>query len=145
MRRCRSHTALELLDLGPGAPLLARARSLASLQNRVRRLLPAPLAAHCTVLNLRDGTLSLAADSPAWAARLRFMAGRLTERLDSREIRRIHVTTRPAAQPRRDRPRMRRAHLSAQAGATLARAARGIRDERLRRALERLAAHAAED
>lgn len=141
MRRRSSHTAIELLGQGPAASLLARARSLASLQDRIRRLLPEPLGAHCTVSNLRRGTLSLTADSPAWAARLRFLAPQLQRQLGSDRIRTVRVRVRPAADAPRPGPPARRARLSAGAGELVERTAARIEHPALRTALRRLAAH----
>ncbi|HHO69231.1 MAG TPA: DUF721 domain-containing protein [Gammaproteobacteria bacterium] len=141
MRRRSSHTAIELLGQGPAARLLARARSLASLQDRVRQLLPEPLGAHCTVLNLRRGTLSLSADSPAWAARLRFLAPQLLRQLGTDRIRELRVRVHPQVESGARRPPARRARLSAGAGELVARTAEGIDHPALRTALRRLAAH----
>jgi len=143
MRRPSTTTAFELLKQGPAAKLLARARSLADLQRLVRRLLPEPLGAHCTVLNLHNGSLSLATDSPVWAARLRFLAPRLVKQLEcqkSCQVRAVRVSVLPPASPRDQAP-PRRAGLSAEAGTLLEHTADAIEHEPLRTALRRLAAH----
>jgi predicted nucleic acid-binding Zn ribbon protein len=44
-------------------------------------LVGADVAAHCSPTTLRDGTLSVAAESTAWATQLRLLAGTLLARL----------------------------------------------------------------
>jgi hypothetical protein len=58
------------------SPRLARlaqsAARLAALTASVREALPPEIRPHLTAASVRDETLVLTADSPAWAARLRF-------------------------------------------------------------------------
>lgn len=71
----------KLLTGGSIAPLLARARALSELDQRLQDLLPPTLRPHCHVLSMHDQALILAADSPVWAARLRFHAPKLAKAL----------------------------------------------------------------
>ncbi|MDX1697493.1 MAG: DUF721 domain-containing protein [Thiohalobacterales bacterium] len=71
----------KLLTSGSLSPLLARARALTELDQRLQDLLPPALRPHCHVLSLHDRALILAADSPVWAARLRFHAPKLAKAL----------------------------------------------------------------
>lgn len=48
-----------------------------TLLTDVRQCLPADLAKHCAAAQLREGTLVLHTDSPAWATRLRYLAPQL--------------------------------------------------------------------
>jgi len=60
--------------------------------------LPASLKAHCRLLAIRDETLVLAADSPVWAARLRFHAPQLVKQLGlslTVKLRTVRVRVRP--------------------------------------------------
>lgn len=66
---------------GTLATLLAKARVLDTLTARVRPHLPVPLRNHCRVVNIEDRLLVLAADSSAWAMKLRFQAPTLIEAL----------------------------------------------------------------
>ncbi len=63
-----------LNDSGSGVlgELLAHARRLRDLDQRLAACLPADLAPHCRVADYRDESLTLGADSPLWASRLRF-------------------------------------------------------------------------
>lgn len=63
------------------ASVLERGRELVRLNRAVRHLLPVDLAAHCQVMNFRDGTLVLGASSAARATRLRFIAPQLQSSL----------------------------------------------------------------
>jgi hypothetical protein len=63
------------------ATLIARATLLAQYDERLRAHLPEPLDRHCVLANLRGNTAVLAADSAAWASRLRYLAPALLPRL----------------------------------------------------------------
>ncbi len=65
------------------AGLLGAARQNERYQQLVNNRLSAPLKEHCQVATLRDGVLVLLADSPVWAARLRFEAPALLKQLEA--------------------------------------------------------------
>jgi hypothetical protein len=56
------------------AALLLELQRRDALLARVRSLLPASIAGHCTQATLEDGCLTLRCDSPAWVDRLRFLS-----------------------------------------------------------------------
>ena len=88
----------KLLGGSPHARLLSRARALLQLESRLHALLPAPLTEHCRILSIRDTTLVLAADSPVWAARLRFHTPLLLKqlaRIQAVRLRRVRIRVRP--------------------------------------------------
>jgi hypothetical protein len=128
-------------DSGVLGSLWRQGRRLQALSHLVRSALGEPLAAHVSVLALRGGVLSLAADSAAVASELRFETPALSRALDGLaafqglvEVR-IRVVPRaaPADEPRR---------LAGEAAAAIQRTLPGIRDAGLRAALAALAAHA---
>ena len=125
-------------------PILERARRLQRLEQAVLRLLPENLSAHCTVQNLKSEILVLATSSPAWAARLRFVAPDLIKQLECQlalTIRTIQVRIEPETldiQPvKRQQPK-----LSLASGTLLAQTANSINHPALQEALYRLAAKA---
>jgi hypothetical protein len=61
--------------------LVSRARALMDLEAQLQHLLPDVLRPHCRLLAVNGTTLVLAADSPAWAARLRFHTHQLVRQL----------------------------------------------------------------
>ena len=71
----------KLLGKSDFSRLLSRARALGELNAVLQDLLPTPLNEHCRIVNLRDGVLYLSADSPVWAARLRFHGAQLVKQL----------------------------------------------------------------
>ena len=81
----------KLLGTGPLSPLLAQARGIATLDAQVQQLLPAALQPHCHVLSVRDQVLVLSADSPVWAARLRFHAPKLVKQLSAQQTVTAHT------------------------------------------------------
>ena len=124
--------------------LLARARVLAILDRQLRSLLEAPLRDHCQVLALRDRELVVAADSPVWAARLRFHSRQLARQLSRHHSVPVHTVrirarpirgeTTPARQlpVRRGGPEGKRALLQA---------VHTVSDPELKTALRNLASH----
>ena len=125
-------------------PILERARRLQRLEQAVLRLLPENLSAHCTVQNLKSEILVLATSSPAWAARLRFVAPDLIKQLEcqlSLTIRTIQLRIEPETvdiQPvKREQPK-----LSLASGTLLAQTANSVNHPALQEALYRLAAKA---
>lgn len=126
----------------PQARLLQRARALMALDGLLAELLPAPLNEHCHVLNVRDATLVLAADSPVWAARLRFHSAQLVKQLCERQtvtVRTVRIRVRsPQRGYRQDNPRP-AARPSARGSAMIRKAAETVSDDNLKSALLRLA------
>ncbi len=131
--------AAGLLGGGGLERLVRRARRLEALQREAAAHLGLPLAAHVRVADVREGTLVLLADGPAWAARARFharsLAAHLGRRFGLRLTRtRVRVVPPPPEAPRRGRPPLPPAAREALLGA-----ARGVSDPDLRAALRRLA------
>ena len=122
--------------------LLSKARSLMDLDIIVHKLLPAPLNDHCRVLTIRDKNLVLAADSPVWAARLRFHTHQLVQQLcrhQTVKLSAVRIRVRPPdRQPIPDRHQTPR-RLVASSSIALKQTAQGISDPELKTALLRLA------
>lgn len=122
--------------------LISQARTLMALEVLLQELLPDPLRTHCHLLAIRDETLVLAADSPVWAARLRFHAPQLVKQLSRNQtvkLRTIRIRVRP---PERNVPEkcpgpMRQ--LSKNSTAALQQVAQNVSDPGLKTALLRLA------
>lgn len=127
---------------GPLAGTLAHAASLQHLQPLVSRSLPDDLAAHCQPGNLRGNTLIIHADSPAWAAKMRFHAPQLLRSLQRESglsgLQRCEVRVLPASSPRPSNKPV-ATGISANSREQLRQMAGGFRDQRLKQAFERLA------
>lgn len=132
---------------GPLGQLIGRAGRQDELGRRVRRLLPAPLDAHCLGAEWADERLTLVLDSPAWAARARYLTADIKQRL-AREINPPpgtlgFRTARQGTNDGKSASRRRRpapaARLDSGSRDHLLAVARSIRDSELREALERLA------
>jgi len=132
-----------LLGTGRLAGLLARSRDLRKLDALLAELLPDPLNAHCRMLSIRNTVLVLAADSPVWAARLRFHAPQLVKQLALREPAKrhtIHVRVRPPETALLPQPRKPvNGRPGRQGVAALQQAAQSVSDPELKTALLRLA------
>ena len=145
MRQNHARTCATLLEQ-VAAKAIGHARTLQQLERLVRAALPADLAAHCSVMNLKKETLVLATDSPAWAARLRFAVPGLVKQLQcqlSTPLTRAEIRVRPVSQEIQESARHPPA-LSMASATLLARTAEGIENPALREALYRLAAKASE-
>lgn len=133
---------------GALAPLLRRATPLAALDQALARFLGAPLDGHCRLANLLPApgamahTAVLQAESPVWAARLRFQAPAIAEWLRREHgmprLRSVHVRVRPGAQGPDTRP-ARPARMTPTAADGIRSAASGVKGEALKAALLRLA------
>jgi hypothetical protein len=122
--------------------LLAGASVLEKLAAIVHELLPPPLREHCRVLSVRGETLVMAADSPVWAARLRFHSPKLVKQLGNIQtvkLRTIHVRVRPVDKPPAVVRRLNKPCLSVENSLALEQTARGVTDPGLKASLLRLA------
>lgn len=89
--------------------LVTQARALMALDAQLQQQLPDALRTHCRLLAVNGTTLVLAADSPAWAARLRFHTHQLVRELTPPggvRLRGIRIRVRPPEKsgPYRRRP-----------------------------------------
>jgi hypothetical protein len=122
--------------------LVSQARVLMSLEKTLQELLPEPLKAHCRLLAIRENTLVLAADSPVWAARLRFHVPQLVKQFNRSQtvkLRTIQIRVRPAE---RNIPAPRRKSMpkrSKSSTTALQQVAQTVSDPGLKTALLRLA------
>ena len=122
--------------------LLARARELMALDKLLHQLVPAPLNEHCSPVTISDTTLILAADSPAWAARLRFLAPGLAKQLAAScpaDIRSVSVRVKPADSPSPKHKPKTGPTVTPAGAAALKQAAHSISDPALKSGLLRLA------
>ncbi|UCC55332.1 MAG: DUF721 domain-containing protein [Gammaproteobacteria bacterium] len=132
----------KLLGKSELSRLLGHARSLKKLDAELHDLIPPPLGDHCRILSIRDDTLVLAADSPVWAARLRFQATQLAKQLSDRRtvnLRTVRVRVRPPESRHKAPPARKHIPISRKNFHALRQAAREITDPGLRAALLRLA------
>jgi len=143
MRQKTMQSASRYLGQGPASRVVTHARQLARLQNAVQRALPEPLNKHCQVINIHQQCLILSADSPVWAARLRYLIPELSTRLnqkDSPNLQKILIKTRPATGQARTTSRA-SLSVSRQTGQLLNQLSADIRHPGLSSALAKLAAH----
>lgn len=112
------------------------------LDAHLHALIPAPLNEHCSLLSIRNDTLVLAADSPVWAARLRYYTPQLVKQLSGRQtvtVRTIRVRVNPPEIPVVARRRQPAPRLTSRSAMLLRQAAGNVTDPDLKSALLRLA------
>lgn len=129
---------------GPLASLLARAREGQRYAAEVRSRLPAPAADHVVGAAFEGRTLTVLADSPAWASRLRYLVPDLLRRwpaaggLPAPAALQVRIAAVPS--PRADPPR-RRPEIGPRAAEFLLELAESTPDPALRSIFRRLARH----
>lgn len=124
--------------------MLERAKKLQRLEQAVLQLLPADLAAHCKVMNLKNEILILATSSSAWAARLRFAMPELIKQLGCQHalnLRTVQVRVEPD-EVEIQKVKHHQPTLSMASGTLLAQTAQSVNHPALQEALYRLAAKA---
>jgi hypothetical protein len=126
--------------------LIERAQRLQALTEVLRAGVDPVLAGHITLVNLRDDSAIIAADTPAWLATIRYLQPTFLQLLRAQPglagLRQIQFKVQPASGPEPTDPAAHRAALSASGARILEGAAAGIQDPDLARALRRLATRA---
>lgn len=134
----------DLLSASPAAAeALSHQERDAETLALARERLPAEARAHCIAASIAENRLILTLDSPPWATRVRYQAKAIAAAMGLTVIK---VRTRPKPQSgatTRRRPRAPRIQPSQSTIANLLATAEGIKDDRLRQALGRLARHLA--
>lgn len=141
MRHKTAYSCSKILEQAH-LPVLERARKLSRLERAVLQLLPAEVAAHCKVLNLRNETLVLAIPTPAWAGRLRFVVPDLIKQIKCQhglEIRQVDLKIQPEKLEIQSLVKS-RPHMSLRSATLLAQTAESVSHTPLQEALLRLAA-----
>ena len=125
--------------------LLAQARRMDHLTNQLRQQLPPECDGHYHVANIRQRTLVIITDSPAWTTRLRQLAPdiiAIVQRAGAADIQHVNVSSRVKYHaPRRQEPAHVKRSLSKQVSEHIDRSAEYINDDALKRALKKLARH----
>lgn len=79
--------------------LLAQSERLTQTEHLIKTAIPKPCREHCQLASYRNGTLSLQADSAAWATRLRYQQQDIINQLASSNdfsgIKHIKISVRP--------------------------------------------------
>lgn len=122
--------------------LVSQARALLGLDGLIQELLPDALKTHCRVLSVRDETLVLAADSPVWAARLKFHSSQLVKQLNRQQtvkLRTVRIRVRPPEKQLETERRNTPLKLGINSATALRQAADSVSDPDLKSALLRLA------
>lgn len=145
VKRSRAQPMSRLLGgSGELAPLMRTARVIDRAQQHLREHLPEEVGEHVFVGGFRQGKLTLITDRAVWLTWLRYEQPRLLELLhqlpELAAVSGFTLKVRPV-RPVKAPPRTVR-QLSAPAGRELEECAADTEDPRLKRALERLAAHA---
>ncbi len=127
--------------------LLEQAHYLQALTRVLREAIDPVLGEHITIANIRENSAIVAADSPAWLSKIRYMAPTILATLKQQsgltDLRKIQFKVQPPAEPATPdqanyEQKTRRATLSSASSKVLESAASGIHDPELANALRRL-------
>lgn len=128
--------------------LLVQAERLQKATRALHAQLPPPLEQHCKVANIKGELAVLHADSPAWAAKLRFHVAGILQQLRKQPglgaLQAIRIKVSPLDDPQPPSA-VARPVLSEQAGAVLRSAADATADPALKAVLLRLAQRQRQD
>ena len=115
-------------------------RTAERLDALLRGILDRPLADHVHVAGARDGILVLAADTPVWGHRIRYLAPAILERMREQEpkLDDVRIIVRPPQESASPPDPSRRAHLTARAATLLRSVAESCDNEDLARVLARM-------
>ena len=135
--------ASRLLKMCGDTAIVSHANTLSGLQRWLESQLPDPMQEQCQVVNFRDDTLILAASSPVWATRLRYLLPQLNALISQKtsgKLLKIKIKVRPSSELPgiASRPE---ATISAATGQLLDQMATAIDHPGLSAALTRIAAH----
>ncbi len=142
-RGARSVRSLLAESTGGLAELVAAAGRLEQVDAALAEVLDPAVRAHVRAIGLDGGILTLLADSPAWATRLRFLAPMLREELAGvGPLERVAIVARPVSPERVLEPPVRQAaSLSEETATLLESIADGIADSALSESVRRVARH----
>lgn len=120
--------------------LVAQANHLLSQQDVVKTALPANCQSHCQLVSYRNRTLTLQADTAAWATKIRFQQRSLIQHLKKMpgfaKIQTVRVNVRPSYEKPESIIKAKR--ISQQSAEHLREIAATIEDKALSAALERI-------
>lgn len=128
-----------------GSACLAPQDATTAFGSKVLALLPEPLREHCAPGPVRDGTLTLILDSPAWATRARYLAADLVAELKPMRIEAIRVLVRPPKTVIPEGQQGKGPRLTPKVARLLSEAADAAEDPYLARALRNLARRVVEE
>lgn len=125
--------------------LLSHIRLLRQITSVIRSVLPEPLSLHCHAANIDGDTIVIGCDSPAWAAKLRYLLPQLLPPLKEHHqvptFRQIRIRVQPADQGETGAV-VRQASMAEHSAALIASVAHDITDPDLKAALLRLSQRA---
>lgn len=133
------HAALRTALAGDLGSVIERARMLDALDRQLRQSLPAALAPHVRLGNVRDGRLVFLVTSPVWKAKLRLYADVLRDAAAAAGLTASGMTVKVATMLPVPPAAASHAPLSPSARETLRAAAETVADPELREQLLRMA------
>ncbi len=143
MRSKTMQSAFRFIQAGNNTSVLNHAHKLSRLQRWLENQLPDSIHKQCQIINFRDNTLFLAANSPVWATRLRFLAPQLNNpfgQKDSTNPLKIKIKVLPLTYPPKPKSHT-RMKISGTTGQLLEQIASAIDHPDLSASLVRIAAH----
>jgi hypothetical protein len=122
--------------------ILSHATFIEQLNDVLLKHLPGEYAGHCQAVTLRQYILVVAADTPAWAARMRYFSAELLIKLRQepvfRNLKKIQIRVVPRSLiPRTPPPEQK--YISGKSASVIQDAVKSIKDPKLKKSLLKLA------
>ena len=126
------------------ADLVTKARLMGKLNQEFLKNIPAPINLHVQLAYINGSKLHVIADTPAWAAKMRFMSAHIIPTLKKniqyfQYVKELSVSTQPVNTQRVKKQTVHPRSLSKEAKNCLENMANGLDNEKLQRSLRRLA------
>lgn len=126
------------------ADLVTKARFMGKLNQEFLKNIPSPVNLHVQLAYVNGSKLHVIADTPAWAAKFRFMSSHIIPTLKKniqyfQYVKEISVSTRPINTKKEEKKTARPRYISSEAKSCLENMANGLNNEDLQRSLRRLA------
>lgn len=126
------------------AHLVTKAKQLGKLNQEFLKFVPTPVNQHVELANIQGNQIFVIADSPAWAAKLRYMSQTIIPSLNKniqyfQYVKRISVSSRPVSYPKNTSQKRQQRQISTSAKACLLEMADSLEDGKLKTSLYRLA------
>jgi len=122
--------------------ILSHASFIEQLNDVIRRHLPREYAGHCQAVTLRQHILVVAADTPAWAARIRYFSVELLNKLRQEPVfsnlKKIQIRVVPRSLVPRSPPSEQK-YISGKSASVIQDAVKSIKDPLLKKSLLKLA------
>jgi len=123
--------------------LVAKVNQLNQLNQSLSKILDAKLASHCQITNLENGVLTILVDNSSWGTKIRYASPDILNKMHQTDnlskVKSIKCIVRPKRYERaKTKQSDQKLNISVENAQLLRSIAKGVKDKKLREALQRL-------